>query len=71
MMKIPLLIVPAVAFVLIGAVTGHNPYPIYAQISGQQGNSSDFSVEGTIATRIGNFTATGPVRVYDKRNESV
>jgi len=60
MKKIPLLIVPAVAFVLIGTIIGQNSYPIYAQTPVQQGNSSDFSLKGYIASIFGTFTGAGP-----------
>jgi hypothetical protein len=60
MMKIPLLIVSALAFVLIGAMIGHNSYPIYAQTPARQGNSSDFSLKGNIASIFGTFTGGGP-----------
>jgi hypothetical protein len=60
MMKIPLLIVPAVAFILIGAIIGHNSYPVYAQTPFQQGNSSDFSLKGNIASQFGDFSGAGP-----------
>jgi len=60
MMKISLLVVSALAVVLIGAIIGHNSYPIYAQTPAQQGNSSDFSLKGNIASIFGAFTGGGP-----------